>query len=109
MKQSIVYNSRCLVRVVLILFTIHFSLSTAMAQPPQRRAERQVQKQPVQKQQVQKQPVQKQMILEQPVQEQPVQEQPAPKPVVQEQLAQEQPAQERCRYPGQHKPAEALR
>ena len=103
MKQSIVYNSRCLVRVVLILFTIHFSLSTAMAQPPQRRAERQVQKQPVQKQQVQKQPVQKQMILEQPVQEQPVQEQPAPKPVVQEQLAQEQPAQEQ---PAQKQPTQ---
>ena len=83
MKQRIVYNSRCLVKVVLILFTFHFSLLTSMAQPPQRRAERQVQKQPVQKQ-----PVQKPLLLEQPVQEQSVQ-----KPLAQEQPAQEQPAQ----------------
>ena len=69
-------NRWCWVKVVLILFTIHFSLLTSMAQPPQRRAEQQVQKQQVQKQQVRKplvqeQPVQKQMVLEQPVQEQP--------------------------------------
>ena len=72
-------------KVVLILFTFHFSLLTSMAQPPQRRAERQVQKQPVQKQ-----PVQKPLLLEQPVQEQSVQ-----KPLAQEQPAQKQPAQKR--------------
>ena len=96
-------NRWCWVKVVLILFTIHFSLLTSMAQPPQRRAEQQVQKQQVQKQQVQKplvqeQPVQKQMVLEQPVQEQP-----APKPLVQEQPVQEQPAQEQ---PVQKQPAQ---
>ena len=96
-------NRWCWVKVVLILFTIHFSLLTSMAQPPQRRAEQQVQKQQVQKQQVRKplvqeQPVQKQMVLEQPVQEQP-----APKPLVQEQPVQEQPAQEQ---PVQKQPAQ---
>ena len=96
-------NRWCWVKVVLILFTIHFSLLTSMAQPPQRRAEQQVQKQQVQKQQVRKplvqeQPVQKQMVLEQPVQEQP-----APKPLVQEQTVQEQPAQEQ---PVQKQPAQ---
>ncbi len=98
MKQSIVYNSMWLVRVVLILFTVHCSLFTSMAQPPQRRAERQVQKQ-----QVQKQPVQKQMVLEQPVQEQP-----APQPSVQEQPVQEQPTQEQSvqKQPAQKQPAQ---
>ena len=96
-------NRWCWVKVVLILFTIHFSLLTSMAQPPQRRAEQQVQKQQVQKQQVRKplvqeQPVQKQMVLEQPVQEQP-----APKPLVQEQTVQEQPAQEQ---PAQEQPVQ---
>ena len=96
-------NRWCWVKVVLILFTIHFSLLTSMAQPPQRRAEQQVQKQQVQKQQVRKplvqeQPVQKQMVLEQPVQEQP-----APKPLVQEQPVQEQPVQEQ---PAQEQPVQ---
>lgn len=45
MKQRIVYNSRCLVRVVLILFTIHYSLSTATAQPKQRRVQQSEQQQ----------------------------------------------------------------
>ena len=98
MKQRIVYNSRCLVKVVLILFTFHFSLLTSMAQPPQRRAERQVQKQPVQKQ-----PVQKPLLLEQPVQEQPVQQPSVQEQSVQKPLAQEQPAQEQ---PAQKQPAQ---
>ena len=45
MKQRIVYNSRCLVRVVLILLTIHYSLSTATAQPKQRRVQQSEQQQ----------------------------------------------------------------
>ena len=45
MKQRIVYNSRCLVRVVLILLTIHYSLSIATAQPKQRRVQQSEQQQ----------------------------------------------------------------